>query len=63
MTSQYDPQLAILLAGLCEQTYIQYQNGPPPNNNGKIRHITLVRLETAGGLDEPLQRSAVEAGD
>ena len=37
MISQYDPQLAILLAGLCEQTYIQYQNGPPPNNNGKIQ--------------------------
>src|SRR5262245_24335264 len=36
MPSQYDPQLSILLAGLCEQTYIQYQNGPPPNNNGKI---------------------------
>jgi hypothetical protein len=36
MTSQYDPQLAILLAGLCEQTYVQYQNGPPPGNNGKI---------------------------
>ena len=28
MPSQYDPQLAILLAGLCEQTYIQYGNGP-----------------------------------
>ena len=36
MPSQYDPQLAILLAGLCEQTYIQYGNGPPPANNGKI---------------------------
>src|SRR5262245_22469822 len=36
MPSQYDPQLAILLAGLCEQTYVQYQNGPPPANNGKI---------------------------
>src|SRR5262245_34714200 len=36
MTSQYDPQLAKLLVGLCEQTYIQYQNGPPPGNDGKI---------------------------
>jgi triacylglycerol lipase len=36
MISQYDPRLAILLAGLCEQTYVQYQNGPPPGNNGKI---------------------------
>ena len=36
MPSQYDPQLSILLAGLCEQTYIQYGNGPPPANNGKI---------------------------
>src|SRR5262245_53582021 len=36
MTSQYDPQLAKLLVGLCEQTYIQYGKGPPPGNNGKI---------------------------
>jgi hypothetical protein len=36
MTPQYDPQLSILLASLCEQTYVQYANGPPPGNNGKI---------------------------
>ena len=37
MPSQYDPQLAILLAGLCEQTYIQYGNGPPPPTTARSR--------------------------
>ncbi|MGA3294776.1 MAG: lipase family protein [Candidatus Acidiferrales bacterium] len=36
MSTQYDPQLSILLASLSEQTYVQYRNGPPPGNNGKI---------------------------
>jgi triacylglycerol lipase len=36
MTSQYDPQLSILLASLSELAYVQYANGPPPGNNGKI---------------------------
>jgi triacylglycerol lipase len=36
MTSSYQSQLAILLARLSEQTYVQYRNGPPPGNDGMI---------------------------
>jgi triacylglycerol lipase len=32
----YDPLISQLLAQACELTYVQYQNGPPPGNNGKI---------------------------
>lgn len=32
----YDTTLSQLLAQACELTYVQYQNGPPPGNNGKI---------------------------
>ncbi|HKT51389.1 MAG TPA: lipase family protein [Candidatus Angelobacter sp.] len=32
----YDTTLSKLLAQVCELTYVQYKNGPPPGNNGKI---------------------------
>ncbi len=32
----YDPKISILLAQMSELTYIQYKNGPPPGNNGKV---------------------------
>lgn len=32
----YDATLSKLLAQVCELTYVQYKNGPPPGNNGKI---------------------------
>lgn len=36
----YDTTLSKLLAQVCELTYVQYQNGPPPGNNGKIQPPT-----------------------
>jgi triacylglycerol lipase len=33
----YDTTLSKLLAQVCELTYVQYKNGPPPGNNGKIQ--------------------------
>jgi triacylglycerol lipase len=35
--SGYDPNLSNLLVQACELTYVQYQNGPPPGNNGNIK--------------------------
>lgn len=35
--SSYDPVLSNLLVKVCELTYVQYQNGTPPGNNGKIQ--------------------------
>jgi hypothetical protein len=35
-SSMYDTTLSKLLAGVCELTYQQYKNGPPPGNNGNI---------------------------
>jgi hypothetical protein len=34
--AMYDTTLSQLLAQACELTYVQYKNGPPPSNNGKI---------------------------
>jgi len=36
MTSQYDPQHAILLTAMSEQAYQQYKRGPAPGNDGKV---------------------------
>lgn len=33
----YDTTLSKLLAQACKLTYVQYQNGPPPGNNGNIK--------------------------
>jgi triacylglycerol lipase len=35
--SNYDPSLSKLLVNVCELTYVQYKNGPPPGNNGNIQ--------------------------
>lgn len=35
-SSNYEPKLSKLLAGCCELTYVQYDNGKPPSNDGKI---------------------------
>lgn len=34
--SNYDPEISKLLARCCELTYVQYDNGRPPENPGKI---------------------------
>lgn len=36
MTTNYDPGLSKTLAAVCELTYKQYHNGPPPGNDGSI---------------------------
>jgi triacylglycerol lipase len=36
----YDTTLSKLLAQVCELTYVQYKNGPPPGNNGNIQPPT-----------------------
>lgn len=33
----YDTTVSKLLVQTCELTYVQYKNGPPPANNGKIK--------------------------
>lgn len=38
--SSYDPVLSNLLVEVCELTYVQYKNGLPPGNNGKIQPPT-----------------------
>jgi triacylglycerol lipase len=38
--SSYDPNLSNLLVQVCELTYVQYKNGPPPGNNGNIQAPT-----------------------
>jgi triacylglycerol lipase len=32
----YDPQLSKSMAAFCELTYVQYKNGVPPANNGRV---------------------------
>jgi hypothetical protein len=40
LLSSYDPALSKLLVEVCELTYVQYQNGLPQGNNGKIQPPT-----------------------